>query len=169
MSKSFRQSVESCNGQMAVTLVRLHLDTLARFYALYWAEETTGVTAESFSKDVASGQSIRNMKLRGSKEKATDRWLIQQISGLGAWIENVYSTCSGAVHFSDFHINQLFQQSAPKEKFEDGSLRVEMVIGPGEKDADPEMYREVMQAFLHISMMLATAIEHRCGMLPEET
>lgn len=169
LSKSFQQSVETCNGQMAVTLVRLHLDTLARFYALYWADETAGMSAESFSKDVASGKSVKDMKLRGSNEKASDRWLIQQISGLGDWIKNVYSTCSGAVHFSDFHINQLLQQAVPKERFEDGSLQVQMVIGPGEKDADPEMYREIMQAFLHISLMLATAVEHRCGMLPEQT
>jgi IS1 family transposase len=32
LEKAFVQSVESNNGQMAMTLVRLNLDTLARFY-----------------------------------------------------------------------------------------------------------------------------------------
>ena len=161
LSKAFRQAVESQNGQMASTLERLNLETLARTYALYWADETEGMSAETLSKAVSSGNSIRDMKLRGSKEKATDNWLIRQISGLGEWIKIVYDKTSGAIHFSDFHINQLLQQASPVEELEDGSLIARFIIGPGEKDADPELYREIMQAFLHISMMLVCAIEHR--------
>ena len=161
LSKAFRQAVESQNGQMAATLVRLNLDTLARTYALYWADETKGMSAEIFSKAISGGGNIRSMKLRGSKEKATDKWLIEQISGLGEWIPKVYNHSSGAIHFSSFHINQLLQQASPLQKLDDGSLIARFVIGPGEEDADPELYRELMQSFLHITMMLACAIEHR--------
>lgn len=56
LETAFRQSVDACNGQMAMTLVRLNLDTLARFYALYWADETDGMTAETFAKEVAQGK-----------------------------------------------------------------------------------------------------------------
>jgi hypothetical protein len=83
---------------MAMTLVRLNLDTLARFYALYWAEETDGMSAETFAREVAQGKSIKDMKFRGSKEKASDRWLIQQIESFGAWIPVVYKKTSGAIH-----------------------------------------------------------------------
>ena len=102
------------------------------------------------------------MKLRGSKNKATDRWLIEQIEGLGAWIPDVYKRTSGAIHFSDFHITQLLQQAKPINRQDDGSLHVELSLGPGEKNADPELYRELKQAFLHISLMLVAAIQHRC-------
>lgn len=162
LESAFRQTIEACNGQMAMTHVRLNLDTLARFYALYWADETDGMTAEIFAQEVAQGKSIKNMKFRGAKEKASDRWLIQQIESLGDWIPLVYKKTSGAIHFSDFHINQLLQQAKPVRRLEDGSLQVELFIGPGEKDADPELYRELKQSFLHISLMLIVAMQHRC-------
>lgn len=161
LNKAFRQAIESKNGQMAYTLVRLNLDTVARTYALYWADETHGMSAETFSKAISEGKSIRDMKLRGAKQKATDRWLIDQIAGLGDWIPEVYKRTSGAIHFSAFHIQQLFQQVSALKECEDGALIAQFVIGPGEKDADPELYRELMQAFLHITMMFATAVEHR--------
>ncbi|WP_438281841.1 hypothetical protein [Pseudomonas alabamensis] len=159
---AFRQAVEARNGQMAMTLVRLNLDTLARTYALYWAENTKGMTAETFARNVAQGKSIKDMKLRGSKEKASDRWLIRQIESLGEWIPEVYKRTSGAIHFSDFHIRQLLQQATPLKKDDDGSLHVRLALGAIEPGADPELYREVKQAFLHISMMLIVAIQHRC-------
>lgn len=162
LEKAFVQSVESNNGQMAMTLVRLNLDTLARFYTLYWAEQTEGMSAESLAKDIAQGKSIKNMKFKKSKENATDRWLIEQIKPLGKWIPIVYTKTSGAIHFSDFHISQLIQQFKAAERLEDGSVLGEISIGPGERDSDPELYREVRQAFLHISMMLAEGIRHRC-------
>lgn len=161
----FRQAVEARNGQMAMTLIRLNLDTLARLYALYWAEDTKGMTAETFARDVAQGKSIKDMKLRGAKEKASDRWLIRQIEGLGKWIPDVYKKTSGAIHFSDFHISQLLQQAKPVKMLDDGSLHAELSLGPGEKDADPELYRELKQAFLHISLMLIVAIKHRCELV----
>ena len=161
LEEAFIQAVEARNGQMAMTLIRLNLDTLARLYAIYWAEETEGMTAETFAQSVAKGTNIRNMKLRGSKNKATDRRLIEQIEGLGAWIPDVYKRTSGAIHFSDFHITQLLQQAKPINRQDDGSLHVELSLGPGEKNADPELYRELKQAFLHISLMLVAAIQHR--------
>lgn len=164
LETAFRQSIEARNGQMAMTLVRLNLDTLARFYALYWAEETDGMTAEIFAQKVSQGISIKDMKFRGAKEKASDRWLIQQIERLADWIPAVYKSTSGAIHFSEFHIKQMLQQAKPISKLEDGSLHVELSIGPGEKDADPELYREIQQAFLHISLMLIAAIQHRCAL-----
>lgn len=162
LEAAFRQAVESCNGQMAVTIIRLSLDTLARVYALYWADETEGMTAESFAKDVAKGRSIRKMRLRGSKSMATDKWLIDQIKPLASWVEPVYLRTCGAVHFSDFHIQQLYQQMKKVKDHDDGAIIAQVTIGPGEKDADPELYREVKQAFLNIFMMLNCAIEYRC-------
>lgn len=161
LEAAFRQAVDANNGQVAMTLVRLNLDTVARLYAIYWAEETFGMTAESFSRDVANGKNINTMKLRGSKDKATDRWLIKQIEGLGEWIPDVYRTTSGAIHFSNFHITQLLQQAKPGKQLADGALEVTITLGPGEKDANPELYRNVRQAFLHIFMLLNCALEHR--------
>lgn len=159
---AFRQAVDSKNGQMAMTIVRLNLDTLARTYAIYWAEKTPGLTAEKFARDVASGVSIKDMKLRGAKEKASDRWLIDQIKPLAGWIPDVYRRTSGAIHFSEFHISQMLQQSESKGAEEDGSVLIRLALGPTDEVRSPTHYREVSQAFLHITMMLVELLKHRC-------
>lgn len=154
---------------MAMTLVRLNLDTLARLYALYWAEQTPGMDAEALARAVAGGKSIKDMKLRGSKEKATDRWLIEQIEPLGDWIPDVYKTTSGAIHFSDFHIKQALQQLTPKLRTPDGALMAEIAFGPTDSNQDPNRFNELRQSFLHITMMLDAAISHRCSLAMSDT
>lgn len=165
LEQSFRQSVDSCNGQMAMTIIRLHLDSLARFYALYWADQTKGMSAETFARDVAKGASIKKYKFKGSKVYASDSWLINQIIGLADWIPVVYKKTCGAIHFSDFHITQLLQQAKPIQNLEDGSLQAEISVGPGEKDPSPEFYKETQQAFFHISQLLIVALQHRCELV----
>lgn len=162
LEMAFRQAVDSKNGQMAMTIVRLNLDTLARTYAIYWAEQTPGLTAEEFARSVASGVSIKDMKLRGAKEKASDRWLIDQIKPLADWIPDVYRRTSGAIHFSEFHIAQMLQQSENKGMEGDGSLLIRLALGPTDEVRSPTHYREVSQAFLHITMMLIALLKHRC-------
>lgn len=170
LSLAFKQAVGSRNGQMAATLIRLNLDTLARFYAVYWADDTEGMTAEDFARDVLAGKNIRDFKFQGSKQKATDRWLIKKIVPLGDWIESVYKNTSGAIHFSSFHIKQVFDQASERHTEPDGSLRLEgITMSPVDTETDPERYRELQQAFLHITLMLKCAIEHRCEVLMDES
>lgn len=164
LERAFLQAVEDNNGQVAKTFVRLNLDTLARCYALYWAERSSGMTAESFAREVAGGKEIRSFKFCDQKEKATDRWLIEQISGLDEWIKPVYENTSGVIHFSDFHIKQLFQQAKLQERMADGSIRAEFEIGATERDPPAGLYTEVRRAFLHLTEMLIVLIQHRCDM-----
>ena len=121
---AFRQSIEVGNEQMAATILRLNLDTVARFYALFWADETEGMSAESFSKEVFNGAQIRHMKLRNQVEKATDYWLIKQIEPLQPWIRAVYENTSGAVHFSGFHMERVLQQVERNWPCDEGGVEV---------------------------------------------
>ena len=150
---------------MAVTILRLNLDTLARTYALCWADETPGMTAESFASDVMNGKHIRDMKLRGSKSKAQDGWLIDQISGLDTWVKTVYQETSGAIHFSSFHLKQLLKQNTKSTPMPDGSIMLNIVLGGTEYGSKPEDYRRIQQAFCHITSMLLVLIQDRCGLL----
>lgn len=161
---SFRHSVDTGNEQMAATILRLQLDTLARVYALFWADDTPNMTAESFAKDVFNGKSIRKMKLRGSKEFATDAWLIKQISGLDDWITSVYEEASGAIHFSKFHMERLLAQSSDKTDLPDGTVHVKLHIGATERGAKPEDYARLQQGFCHITALLLWPIQDRCGL-----
>ncbi len=162
-----RQSIEAKNGQMTATLIRLNLDTLARFYALYWADETPELTSEMLSKEVFNGRSIKDFKLRGAKEKATDRWLIEQITGLADWIPKVYKNASGAIHFSEFHIHQvILSQSQTDKNTQNSEFQIAQVsMSPIDQNPNFSDYQNANTAFLHISMMLAGAMKHRVEQL----
>ncbi|WP_417794786.1 hypothetical protein [Terasakiella pusilla] len=162
---AFQQSIECGNEQMTATIIRLNRDTVARFYALFWADETQGLTAEIFAKKIFEGQELRKMRLRNGKEKATDRWLITQISGLGDWIESVYGSTCGAIHFSDFHMQRVLAQSQGREPQPDGSVKYHLVFGGTEAKAEPGAHPKLNQAFSHICMLLICAMKDRCGLL----
>ncbi len=162
---AFRQSIEVGNEQMAATILRLNLDTVARFYALFWADETDGMDAESFAKKVFDGDQINRMKLRNQKEQATDSWLISQIETLGPWIKDVYGNSSGAIHFSDFHMKRVLQQAESSTPHEGGDLKLKLVLGGTEKINTPDQYKTIEQAFIHICMLLIHAMKDRCGLL----
>lgn len=162
---AFRQSIEVGNEQMAATILRLNLDTVARFYALFWADETDNLGAEEFAKLVFEGSQINKMKLRNQKDKATDSWLISQIETLEPWIKDVYQTTSGAIHFSDFHMNMVLRQIESYTPHEGGGVKVRLVLGGTEKINSPNQYNILKQAFTHICLLLVCAMKDRCGLL----
>ncbi|WCR00094.1 hypothetical protein [Paracoccus aestuarii] len=121
------------------------------------------MTAETFCREVYFGKQINKFKFQGSDKFATDRWLIKKIEGHGRWVQSVYTNTSGAIHFSDFHIKQMLGQATSTEMTVDGALKLEGVtMNPVDNDTDPERYRELQQAYVHITMILANAIEHWC-------
>lgn len=162
---AFRQSIEVGNEQVAATILRLNLDTVARFYALFWADETDGMGAESFAKQVFDGRQINRMKLRNQKSKATDAWLVSQIEPLAPWIKDVYQSTSGAIHFSGFHMERVLQQVESHAPREGGGLNVRLVLGGTEKIHHPDQYKIIEQAFTHICQFLVCAMQDRCGLL----
>ncbi|SOH93955.1 hypothetical protein SAMN06273572_102634 [Monaibacterium marinum] len=163
--EAFQHSVEVSNEQILTTILRLNLDTLARFYALFWAEDTDGMDAEIFAKKVFDGERINQMKLRNQNEKATDAWLMKQIKPLGSWIDHVYKNSSGAVHLSDFHMKRVYAQIYDRETVEGVGLKVKMAFGGTEKNSSPDDYRDAVLGFTHICLLLVDAIKDRCGLL----
>lgn len=162
---AFRQSIEVGNEQMAATILRLNLDTVARFYALYWADETDGMDAESFARRVFYGDQINHMKLRNQKHKARDAWLISQIETLEPWIKAVYQVNSGAIHFSGFHMERVLQQVEINTPQEGGGVKARLVLSGTEKIDHPDQYKVIKQAFTHICQLLICAMQDRCGLL----
>lgn len=162
---AFRQSVEVGNEQMAATILRLNLDTVARFYALFWADETDGMCAEIFAKQVFDGAQINHMKFRNSSDRATDAWLISQIETLGPWIKDVYKSTSGAIHFSGFHMERVLQQAESHTPQEEGGVKVWLTLGGTERIDHPNQYEIIKQAFTHTCELLVCAMQDRCGLL----
>ena len=162
---SFRHSVEVGNEQMAATIMRLNLDTVARFYALFWADETDGMDGESFAKQVFCGVQINKIKLRNPPRPANDRWLIAQIAELAPWIEDVYKVGSGAIHFSDFHMKRMLQQTESRTPQNGGGLLLNISLGGTEKIQEPGQYKLILQGFTHICQLLICAMQDRCGLL----
>jgi hypothetical protein len=104
----FLQLVESNNFLCALSLVRLHIDSLCRLYAPTISE----LNFEEFAHKVMYEEiQIRDLNSKFKKSefsfhKLTDNFLIKKISeekGL-EWIYKGYKSANGFVHFSDKHI-----------------------------------------------------------------
>lgn len=86
------------NYIVAMAIVRLHLDTLLRLYAVRLTQRDINQVVE----EILNGKSINNLD-DGNGNKFSDFYLKTEISKIEnyAWIKQAYETSSGFIHFSD--------------------------------------------------------------------
>ncbi len=89
MGHGFRAMEDSKNATVAATLVRVHLDTLLRLYALWWVKDS-----EAFSRQVMDKGQINRMK-DAKGVQMTDGYLYKRLAKIVPWIETVYQESSG--------------------------------------------------------------------------
>lgn len=94
----FTSMIRANNFTCAAPLIRLHLDSLLRFYAC-WIHSDPHELASS----VLKGEQIRRIKDRTGK-KMTDAYLVEQLSKEYPWVGSVYEHTSGWVHLSKKHM-----------------------------------------------------------------
>jgi hypothetical protein len=96
----------------AAPLVRLHLDSLLRFSAIWLVKEPHGLATA-----VLGGATIRKIKDRQGNPM-TDSYLVSLLSRESPWVKTVYEATSGYIHLSKAHIynaNQIDFQSKKGE------------------------------------------------------
>jgi hypothetical protein len=144
-SIAFRQMIAARNSVVALSLIRLQLDTVLRLYALFWVDD-----AEHFAKEVFSGVAIDKLKAAdGSLMK--DKYLRDKLSARNDWMSSVYTETSGYIHFSHRHIKAAFatQDSA--------RAMAQVQIAPYDTGKTISYYGEILRAFRHINMMIPVA------------
>lgn len=135
----FCDMIEKQNFICAAPLVRLLLDSLLRFYAVWLVDEPHDLANQIFS-----GKELRKIKDRNGK-KMTDRYLSEQLAKEYTWLERVYRETSGYVHLSSKHYF-----NTVRELHED-DRSVTVAIGSSDTSITTEVYEEALDAMLEIS------------------
>lgn len=83
----------------SLALVRLHLDTLLRLYAVKLTQQDVNQVV----KKILSGTAIKNLKDGATNQPLRDSYLKDKISEMEnyTWVKETYEKSSGFVHFSD--------------------------------------------------------------------
>jgi hypothetical protein len=146
-SRAFKACVADKNGLVALALVRLQLDTALRLYALFWVSDP-----EIFAKDVFEGKQIDRLKAADGK-LMKDKYLLERIEARNPWAPSVYRNTSGLVHFSHRHIKSAL-------RIEDSATgKAQIFIGPNNPEHVLSDFKEMLDAFLHINMMIVVAVQ----------
>ncbi|WP_197535863.1 hypothetical protein [Photobacterium profundum] len=142
LSKGFESMVRSDLFLCAAPLLRLQLDNLLRYSALWIVEKPDEVCQQALA-----GTPIRKLKDRSGK-KMTDAHLVAVLSKDIEWIKPVYEKTCGYVHLSESHFHKTLLSA------ENG--KVSFGIGDKSKPVPPESYEEAVAAYNAVTTELLT-------------
>lgn len=128
------------NYMTAAAVLRMHLDTLLRVFALTQVTDHEGAATL-----VLSGTPIRKQKARNG-DKLQDVVLVQRLSQFHPWVATVYEKCSAYIHFSAEHATGLFTNMN-----EDGTFS--MMVSATDDVSDDQLL-EIVHAARHICKLL---------------
>jgi hypothetical protein len=99
LNNGFTTLIRQNNFIAAAPLIRLNLDSFMKLYAARISE----YDLDTFTLKVMAGEHIRNMKLKGSKQRLTDKYLIDELSKIEGmnWVKSVYESGNSYIHFAD--------------------------------------------------------------------
>jgi hypothetical protein len=144
-SVAFRQMIVDRNSLVALSIIRMQLDTVLRLYALFWVDDP-----EVFATRVFEGAQINKLKAKDG-QLLTDRYLRDRLVSRNNWIPAVYEETSGYIHFSNRHMK------AALRVIDESSGRLEIQIGPRDLERPIGYYGELLRAFRHLNMMIPVA------------
>jgi hypothetical protein len=111
-NSAMKMMIQTWNLLTARTLLRTHIDTALRFSAAWLVDDP-----EAFAVDVLGGKQIDQIKDRTGAQMR-DKYLISTLIGKHPWLQEVYDTLSGYIHFSGSHItSSLFDMKDGKFSF----------------------------------------------------
>ena len=138
--------VKERNIHALAPLLRVQLDGLLRLNAF----RIVG-SMEDLAKHVIAGNSLRKFKNEDG-QLLTDSFLVKLLKSDASWVEPMYETLSGWVHFSESHI---FSAASPGET--DGSF----VLAVGELESIPDqLFVEATGAIEAIHSSTAELVEN---------
>jgi hypothetical protein len=144
-SVAFRQMIDNRNSLVALSIVRMQLDTVLRLYALFWVADP-----EDFALKVLQGTQIDKLKAKDGK-LLSDRYLKDRVSKTNEWIPSVYKETSGYIHFSHRHIQ------AALEVIDRETGHVQIQIGAQDVGKSIGYYGETLRAFRHLNLIIPVA------------
>lgn len=125
--------VESKNIHALAPLLRVQLDGLLRLHAFSVIEKR-----DDFVLHIIKGGEVRKFK-DSEGNPLTDRYLVNSLKEELPWVEPMYDSLCGWVHFSESHIFAAVSEGK-------GEGRIEIGIGSYRKRVKPELFKEVNDA-----------------------
>ncbi|HFG2066236.1 TPA: hypothetical protein ACGF3R_003427 [Vibrio cholerae] len=145
LSKGFESMIKSELFLCAAPLLRLQLDNLLRYSALWLVENPDAVCL-----DVLGGKPIKKIKDKSGK-KMTDAYLVSVLSKEIEWISSVYEKTCGYVHFSESHFHKTLLSA------KDG--KIEVGIGDKAPPVPDSALEEACAAYQAITTELLRYLE----------
>ena len=126
------------NGQYGcgMSLLRMQLDNVLRFYGVLLTEDPHNVANEMFN-----GAFLSKIKDKEGN-KLRDHYLVTKMSEANPWVNHVYNLTSGYIHLSDQHIHQMLGRS---KLAADGER--EFYLGSDSSHLDETHVLQLIQAF----------------------
>lgn len=109
-TEGFITLVDTKNMAAARSLLRIQIDTLIRFSAVWLVNEP-----HEFAIDVIGGKRIRNIKDQ-TGNRMTDGYLVEVLAPDYPWLKSVYKNLCGYVHFSGSHLFNAVQNLDDNER-----------------------------------------------------
>lgn len=138
----FVEMIKQRNYTCAAPMLRMQVDTAARLYALQYV----GKQGE-FAEKLIHGERFDRLKDKDGR-LLKDFYVIRKLAEIEPWVTRVYEKTSNFVHLSGSHF---FATISDTNKADDGSMRINLVLGPGDPDLATELYEENLAAFVHAS------------------
>jgi hypothetical protein len=138
MSAGFKMLIESRNLVSARALIRMHLDTLMRFYAGWLVENP-----HTYAEKILNGEKVSNIKDKDGKN-LSDSYLATKLNEKFDWVLRVYKTTCGYIHLSDRHI---FSAVKPSNK----ENTCEIIISTEDEYYSESSYLEALDCFSRIT------------------
>ena len=113
LSEGFKLLIKNELFLCAAPLLRLQLDNLLRYSAVWLVEKP-----HEFCMEVFKGTPIKKLK-DASGKKMKDYYLVEKLSHEIRWIKSVYEKTCGYVHFSEEHFHKIITSAA-----DDGSFSI---------------------------------------------
>jgi len=104
--------IRAKNFICAAPLVRLHLDSLLRFSAIWLVKDPHGL-----ADDIWDGKHVRKLKDKNGK-LMTDQYLVECLAKESPWVKGVYDATSGYIHLSKAHIYNAHKPSSQPDTWE---------------------------------------------------
>lgn len=124
---------ESKNIHALAPILRVQLDGLLRLHAVRVIEKR-----DDFALHVIRGGAVRKFK-DSEGNPLTDRYLVNSLKEELPWVEPMYDSLCGWVHFSESHVFSAVSEGK-------GKRQVEIGIGSYRKRVDPALLQEATDA-----------------------
>jgi hypothetical protein len=137
---------ESKNIHALAPLLRVQLDSLLRLHAFRIVADM-----DELARHMLKGNSLRDFKDRDGN-RLFDKLLVDSLKKELPWVEDMYETLSGWIHFSESHIFRTLSEDK-------GDRSMKVGIGSFREEAPPELLDEAKSALVEIHANTASLVE----------